>query len=317
MKNILLIGFPTLNYIDEIKNEIELLGHSVIYYDIEPWTRRFKLLKRLSTSRYAQARNVYQRDIIENARNVHYDLVIFIQPHRFLLENLKTLRIEHPESTFVLYNWDSLTTYDYRLYLDLFDRSYTFDRNDAVALNIPYLPLFATRTYQDVIPPANGASVVYFAGRIDSINRYLVLRAFKDYCHRNSIDFRCFMLMSLSVMAHLFKKGYIPLGGSLSPMKSDKLKLWIRESGAVFDYPNHAQIGYTMRVIENICAGKKIITSNACIETEDFYDPDQFMVFKNLDFSGVKEFLSRPAIPNAGRFKMFHIQTFVDRLLNG
>jgi hypothetical protein len=317
MKNVLLIGFPTLDYIGEIKKELEFLGYSVTYYDIEPWDRRFKLLKRLSAPRYAAARNAYQREIIEKVRVIKYDYVIFIQPHRFRLENLATLRAEHPEATFVLYNWDSLTTYDYRAYLGLFDRSYTFDRIDAAALGIPYLPLFATRAYQGVAPASDGPKVVYFAGRIDSINRYLVLRAFKDYCARNDIEFCCFMLMSTSVMVNLLKNGYIPLGGSLSPIKGEQLKAWIRQSSAVFDYPNHAQSGYTMRVIENICAGKKIITSNAYIECEDFYNPDQFMVFKNLDFSGVKEFLARPLMPDAGRFERFYIQTFVGRLLNG
>ena len=68
----------------------------------------------------------------------------------------------------------------------------------------------------------------------------------------------------------------------------------LETSRATFDFANHKQSGYTMRLIENMCAGCKIITQNARIVNEPFYREDRFLLVDGHDFSAVPAFLNRP-----------------------
>jgi hypothetical protein len=69
-----------------------------------------------------------------------------------------------------------------------------------------------------------------------------------------------------------------------------------------------------MRTIENLCAGKKIITNNPAIRGELFYSDDRIHVFEGLDFSGVKEFLSRPLSHPESTFPEFYLSSWVRHL---
>lgn len=89
----------------------------------------------------------------------------------------------------------------------------------------------------------------------------------------------------------------------------------IETSVAVFDFANHQQSGYTMRTMENLCAGKKIITGNHHIVNEPFYSPDRILVFDGFDFSGVRAFLDTPLRDSDARYGLYHVASFARQLL--
>jgi hypothetical protein len=77
-----------------------------------------------------------------------------------------------------------------------------------------------------------------------------------------------------------------------------------------------------MRLIENMCAGKRIVTSNPLVRGEAFYKKEQFFVAEHLDFSGLKSFLRnepkhsedmRLAAGHAG----FSLDNWLDRIFEG
>jgi len=84
---------------------------------------------------------------------------------------------------------------------------------------------------------------------------------------------------------------------------------------AVFDFANHDQSGFTMRVMENLCAGKKIITNNKMIREEVFYTPDRILVFDQLNFTQVMDFLEIPISSSNSIFEIYYVQNFARRLL--
>ena len=90
----------------------------------------------------------------------------------------------------------------------------------------------------------------------------------------------------------------------------------IETATTVFDFANHKQSGYTMRTMENLCAGKKIITGNPGIQAEPFYSPDRILVFDGLDFSSVKAFLDTPLQAPDADFPEFHLRSFVAQLVD-
>ena len=88
----------------------------------------------------------------------------------------------------------------------------------------------------------------------------------------------------------------------------------LEASRATFDFANHKQSGYTMRLIENMCAGRKIITENPRILDEPFYREDRFLLVDGHDFSAVPEFLATPVSSELDVHE-FHVDNWAARLI--
>ena len=65
-----------------------------------------------------------------------------------------------------------------------------------------------------------------------------------------------------------------------------------------------------MRVIENLCAGRKIVTTNPHVRTQWFYASDRVLIVEKGKYEPVAEFLATPLEQPAAEFSEFHIQTF-------
>lgn len=315
VKKLLLIGLRYHDYTAAIIDEISRQGFEVTYHEIQPRTVYLKTLKVLSVAAWQSSLDAHHRAILERERGTSYDRVLFIQAHQFSLENMRALREQQRQARFVLYNWDSITTHDYRPYLGCFDQVFTFDPEDAATLGVEYLPLFCVRTFQGLQQREQQERCVYFVGNIVSVQRYEALSAFRRHCAQVGIRLRSFMACSPLVYTRLLRAGHLPSGVSFRSIPHAQFVDMVERSTTVFDFANHKQSGYTMRIFENLCAGKKIITNAARIRREPFYSEDRIHVFEGLDFSGVKEFVQRDLAAPGLRFEQFHVQSFVRTLL--
>jgi hypothetical protein len=315
MKRLLFIGLRYHSYTEDIRKELALLGYDVTYHEIQPRTLWFKTLRVLSPTLYQRALDRHHRRIIEAERGHRFDVVLFIQAHQFSVVNIETLKRDHPESRFVLYNWDSLSNHDYRPQMHVFDQVFTFDPEDARQLGAHHLPLFCVRSFQNLTRRRQEDNAIYFVGNIVSVQRYRAVQAFKAFCRREGIRLNLFLACSPLVFVRLLRQRLLPLDVSFFSIRHARFIEMIESSTTVFDFANHQQTGYTMRVIENLCAGKKLITSNRRIQQEPFYSPDRILVFDGVDFSGVKAFMARPPCGDDPTFERFHIQAFVKRLV--
>jgi hypothetical protein len=88
--------------------------------------------------------------------------------------------------------------------------------------------------------------------------------------------------------------GYFPIGIKMRSIRKQEFLDLMRESKSVYDFSNHVQSGYTMRVIENFCSNTKIITNNVLLKQEPFFSNDRFFIFNDFNFKGVKEFIHTP-----------------------
>jgi hypothetical protein len=316
LKKLLLIGLRYHDYTAAIIDEISRQGYQVTYHEIQPRTLYLKALKVLSEAAWQSRIDAHHRDILERERGNRHDYVLFIQAHQFSEANLRALREQQRQAHFVLYNWDAVTTHDYRPHVKSFDRAYTFDPDDARELGIGYLPLFCMRAFQDLRQLDQHERGVYFVGNIVSVQRYEALVAFKRYCADQGIRLRSYMACTPRVYMRLLRAGYLATDVSLRSIAQHEFIDMIERSTTVFDFANHRQAGYTMRVVENLCAGKKIITSNPRVRDEPFYTEDRFLVFEGLDFSAVRDFVARDLDDPGRRFEQFHVQAFVRALLD-
>ncbi|MDO8982373.1 hypothetical protein [Cypionkella sp.] len=310
---ILFVGIQYHAYTRAIIDEMRLLGAEVTYVDIQPRSVAQKVLRTLARPLYERSVERHLRAAVDAARGVTYDKVVFLQVHQMDLATLAALRQSQPQAEFTLYNWDAITTHDYRAHTAQFDRVLTFDRRDAAAHGFGYLPLFCIRPWQGL---GHGAQQsVYMVGNIVRLGRYHAVGAFRDYCARHGVAFRQHLKISPVVLLHMLRARIWPRGVTLRSIPEPEFRAMIAASAAAFDFANHSQSGQTMRMMESLCAGKKIITNNDWVRQEPFYTPDRIHVFQDLDFSGIDAFLKVPLADPEARFPEYQVQSFARRLI--
>ncbi|MES2339675.1 MAG: hypothetical protein V4537_16405 [Pseudomonadota bacterium] len=315
MARILFIAIGYYGYTDRIAEEMRAQGHRVDARLIEDPGFWSKTAKRFAPAVYRRRLEAYHAGLIRESGGTRYDQVVFLQAHQMSDANLSALRTTQPQARFVLYNWDSLTTHDYAPVLGHFDKAATFDPADAATLGIDYLPLFALPEYFAVAAaPTTPDYDLYFVGSMHSTARYEAVRRLADHCAATGLRLKLYLHCSPPRAIRLLREGKWMQGMTLRSIGTDGILAMMRRSRAVFDFANHRQSGYTMRFVENLCAGRKIVATNPRLADEPFFTPDRFMLTPDLDFSGLAAFLDAPA-PSPGDFQRFSLATWVGRLL--
>ena len=314
--SILFIGYDYHNYTRSINSEFERLGFESQFHSIQPGKLYLKIARRASAKLYTKLLDRYHRRILLSYPEGTFEHIVFLQVHQFSHENMALLKARNPRARYTLYNWDAITTHDYRPYIHYFDRVLTFDPADAKTLGIHYLPLFCVRDFQNMksFPKTNAS--VYFVGNIVNPQRYKLIKAFEAFCVRDGIRFEYFLSTTMHGWSLMRKAGLHPTDVSFRSIKDRDFRAMIQRSVAVLDFANHKQSGFTMRIMENLCAGKKIITNNPNITSAGFYSPDRILLYKDQDFDAIKNFLSVPLSQPEENFPEYHIQNFAKRLLN-
>lgn len=312
---VLFIGLNYHTYTQSIVAEMRTLGASVRFVHLQPRNLFCQVLRTSSPSVFAQFRELHHRRAIAASAAVGYDQVVFLQAHPMSLENLARLRDLQPRALFTLYNWDSLQVHDYRPQAPFFDRVLTFDRQDAERYGFGYLPLFCQRSMQGLRRDCSQPRSIFMVGNIGKLERYRVVEEFRRYCARTGIVFRQHLKISPVVGWRLLRAGIWPRKTSLRSIPATRFEQMIESAGAVFDCANHSQAGMTMRLMESLCAGKKIVTNNQAVTREPFFSPDRIHLFAGTEFEGVDAFLQTPLADPTAQFPEYHVQHFTRRLL--
>lgn len=312
---ILFIALDYHGYTRSIINEMRAVGGDVTYVDIQPRSLVFKVLRTAGRGLYDQYLEAHHASAIKQSKAAAYDKVVFLQAHQMSPKNLTDLRAAQPKAEFTLYNWDSLSNHDYRLQSKWFDRVLTFDPVDARENGYGYLPLFCSRYMQGLRRDRGEPASLFMVGNIVKPTRYMAVESFRRYCTGNRLKFKQHLKISPVAWFDVVRSGLYPRDVSFRAIDSTVFCDMIETSSAAFDFANHAQSGQTMRMMENLCLGKKIVTSNTWVKQEPFYSPDRIHVFDGLDFSGVADFLNCDLVDKSADFSRYHIQSFVRQLL--
>ena len=300
-------------YTDALADEMRHLGHLVTLVDLQPRSPLFKALRTLLPALYRRMQAAHLDRAIALARGQQVAQVIFLQAHQMRPDQLARLRADHPGARFALYNWDSLTTHDYLPQAGFFNAVFTFDRADATAHGFDHLPLFATRFVQSLSRQRARPEQVCMIGNLVNPDRYRAVAAFRRAAV--GLVFRDWLKVSPVVLLRMLRQGILPRGVHLVDISQETQRELVETSAAVFDFANHRQSGQTMRVIEALVSGKKIITNNAGVRDEPWYSPDRIHVFNGLDFGDLRGFLALPLADPDQRFAPLHIQRFTATLL--
>ncbi|MEQ9772523.1 hypothetical protein ABRQ03_16955 [Pectobacterium jejuense] len=297
-KKIVLFCPNFFSYDKKIREELESLGATVVLYDDRPSNSVIvKSLIRLRINFVIQFFiNRYYDFIMKNMKSFRPDYVLFVNPETPNRSILERMNGEFKETSFILYMWDSVANKKGILqYKHLFDQCFTFDQKDAEDLDFNFLPLFYSNQYTEIT--RSNEKPVYdmcFIGTIHSQRMRLVNKVIKVANATNPfVYFYC-----PSIFVFFYKKYFSKELKDVSikqvsfvPMSSKDVLDIIGGSHCVVDIPHSAQRGLTMRTIEMLGAGKKIITTNKNIEEYDFFLKDNIYVLDDENTDGLHDFL--------------------------
>lgn len=287
-KRVLFIGIGFYDYDRIIAEEFRGLGYEVDYYCEVPGGIAYRLYARLGkTSAMKRIAENVSRKIAEDS-GAGYDLVFVIKGEHLTDDAIQQIKAKNPNSRWILYLWDSVARIPASArHFAAFDKIYSFDRVDCEREgSLIFNPLFFRKEYDG----ANLAAVdqkqdLYFLGWYHS-DRMKLVQQLAHFCKKNALNYR--MILFTGWFSYQVQR---ILGGELKGQRElltfralsarDNFNAMM-ESRAVLDIAHPKQSGLTMRTIELVGAGKKIITTNPEVVHYDFYDPANIQVIDRI-----------------------------------
>lgn len=179
------------------------------------------------------------------------------------------------------YQWDSIRNNPNALILDKYSReSYSFDMQDCKCYGFKYLPLFYD--WSDVSIKDGDKSDVLFIGSWGE-HRLLMANSLSKIC--DSAGLKCYIYIYAPFFSFLKKlikgKKCWVKGLHFNTMPRKRYAHLLANTKAVIDMPSPTQIGSTMRTIEALSMGKKLLTTNRNVVNESFYNKSNIFVLEN------------------------------------
>ncbi|CAH1597012.1 Glycosyltransferase [Vibrio owensii] len=283
-KKVLLICPKFFGYEEKLFDAINRLGFYVDYLDERPSNKVvFKAILRLGIRAISDLINEsYYNDFCK--RNVKkYDYVLYFNIESINKEILISLRNSFPKAKHILYMWDSVKNKPNYLELtSLFDRCYTFDPKDAENnAELNYKPLFSCMKPQSrqkktfdysFVGTVHGSRLPILL-KLDSMIRERELTSYLYFYYPSRTLWMLRCIFDKRLKLSYFNKV------NFKPLEYKKVESVVRQSKFVIDVPNSDQVGMTMRNVEVVCAGTKILTTNKTAINTEFYQDGMIMFF--------------------------------------
>src|ERR1700674_1846755 len=281
----LLIGGGFFGYAKEISRALSLRGRTVEWFEDRPALDTVtKSLLRVAPSLVAAKSEAYFERIIEKMRQKPIRDVLVIKGEALSPKSIERLRLAMPQARFTLYFWDSYRNMpsDSPRKVPMFDRSFTFDPQDAqLDQRLNYRPLFFVDDYAS-LPRVSPDIDLLFVGSVHS-DRYAILRrlsqALPPGVHLETILYFPSRLVYAARRVcdpHFWRAKRDEF--IFRPLEKSHIQAMITRARVVGDIERSVQRGFTMRTIEMLGAGKKLLTTNTEVADADFFNPHNISI---------------------------------------
>lgn len=324
-KHVLLISPLTFSYHVSICAALRELGHEVTWWDERASSKSlYKLALRAFprlTKRWSETHFSAKLAELSGARVTD---VLVIKGEGLSADMTRQLRAALRPRSMRLYLWDGVE--NVRGVSDIagsFDSVATFDPKDAEEWHWLYRPLFA----RNIANQDSDATIpIYdwcFIGTLHSDRHRVIHRLRKLGRSRGVRSFVFGYLHSPMVKAMRMLVDWtlwLAPAGSLSTRSmpyEDVLEV-VRSSRSVLDVEHPRQRGLTMRTIETLLAGKKLVTTNLHIAHSDLYHPSRVSVISRERPEVLPEFLEAPFLPVPAHLReKYSVKGWATELLEG
>jgi hypothetical protein len=281
----LLIGGSFFGYARHVVGEMERNGRRVLWFDDRPETDAVsKALLRVSPKLMAGRIARHVDAIVAAARAAPIRDVLIVKGEGLSPVAIGRLRDVLPDARFVLYFWDSYRNMppDSPAKVDACDRAFTFDPDDALSdSRLHYRPLFFGGDCENLSTQNRDIDLLW-VGTMHS-DRFRVIEHLRRdlppplHFHR----YQYFASPLLFAARKVFDSAF--WGAKRRDFKFEalhraELLSLMSRSRVVLDVERPIQRGLTIRTIETLGAGRKLITTNSWILNSDFYDSNNIAV---------------------------------------
>jgi hypothetical protein len=247
--------------------------------------------------------------------------ILIIKGDGLTAATLKKLRGRAPAARVTLYMWDGVDNVPGVMKIAAgVDRRVTFDPIDAEALGWEFLPLFFRQAPRGPDPETDMLWDWSFVGSIHS-DRHRILSKLAAAHTEARWRVHAFVPNALVRAAYAIRDPGLLLPGPVpvthSVLTATEVEEISARSRAIVDIQHPRQTGLTMRTIETLLAGSKLITTNQTLKMYDLYHPSRIAVL-DRDYPRLDpEFLQMPFDPIPAEIvQSYHIDTWLARLLS-
>ena len=238
----------------------------------------------------------FTNEYIEKTRGYDFDIIFVIKGSNLTDKHLETLKRYHPRAKWVLYLWDEWTIMQNRDVLKKhFPNIFSFDSEDCKKYGFKFRPLFYLENNQT----QEKVYDISFVG-VEHSNRLKMLIEMKKMCLDNKLSYYFVIIIGLFSVVKLFFSNLSCLlnNGDIIKRKgipyAEFLKV-TRLSKVVIDIHQKRQSGLTMRTIEALASGTKVITTNKYIREYSNIPKDMYYVWDTNKCEEILDFIKKPA----------------------
>lgn len=305
-KKILFFSVRTFNLEKEIKTVMEKYGAQVTFFDERPNNSHFaKGIIRVKRDVYKKRINAYYRKIFKEISDTKFDFLFVNRGEVITEEFLKDFIAAQPQCERIFYTWDSFKNHGHPLsLLTYFHKRFTFDCEDAAKYNIGFRPLFFIDSYKNVKKKSRSELKynLLFVGTAHS-DRYLISSEIAEWCKKNSLTAYTYYYMQgravywyRKLLDKSFKKfDYKKL--TFKSLSTAEIIHLYEDSDVILDINHPGQKGLTMRTLEALGSGKKLITTNPEIVRYPFYNPNNYLLIDRYNIRLEKKFFQNDYQP--------------------
>lgn len=286
-KKVLFITPKFYHYGEAVNEKIKSYGADVSFYYERNTSLLHVAIANFFPSQMNQWQDSHYRKILKETSHISFDYVIVIRGYKMQSWFIQTIRERNPNVYTILYQWDlfSLWDSDYRHLMPYFDKTLSFDYRDCDTLNIPYAPTFHMDEYAAIKSSSQTFDFIYCANHTDE--KYEFLKKFLDYSAQKGYRIHTHLYISwfkfLKENLRGNNIGYHHV--SFRRLKRKEYFELFSQSKTVVDFSATTQSGITMRVIDALGSGKRVLTNNGHVTQEPGFDPRQVVLYNPRDFS--------------------------------
>lgn len=286
-KHILFIAPKFYHYSDVIVEKLLSYGATVDFFYERDITKKYAVIDTFFKKRISDLQKKHYNQILENTAHKKYDYLFVIRGYKMEVTFVNAIKQRNPGIKTLLYQWDSIHAWesDYRHLLPVFDKTFTFDYADAMQLNIPYVPTFHTDEYSNMTENKREYDFIFCTSYTKE--KYEFMKVLVAYCKKYKYRLKTHIYISLRRFIGERLQGTKIAYKDIAFHRLNRqayADLFSR-SNAIVDFAGTTQTGLTMRVVDALGAGKRVVTNNKYVVNEPGFNPRQVVVFDAGEFS--------------------------------
>jgi len=290
----LFIGPRFYSYHKAIINEISK-SSDVIFYSEVPYGGKFYFgVKRFFPSKTNFLQRRYAEKLFNVIKTHCINQLFIIRGYGIDANLLKCVKLYNPNITIINCQWDAIANNPNGYNLSQWaDRNYTFDIKDAEAYNWNYLPLFYNWEKLNNSHVSIKKDIdILFVGAYHS-NRSFKIKELNKYCIKNNINFKYYIYVPFYtyIRDFLFTHSISFKDIKFRTLNRTKYILLLQRSKSVLDIQYCNQSGLTIRTIEALSIGTKVITTNPNILESECYNKNNVFIWNEISYMKINLFL--------------------------